>query len=418
MKVEPTHTFSDRVENSRNNISRVSQSLDAEVTRRELLSGSILLAASVAASGLAMIACRGHDDNPNESSFAGGEFLNAMDFVEEGSMRMDVALGAELDGRLFFDHSALSVRDLVTPSDKFYVRTRASTLIDSKKPWSVTLGGTRKAIHLSAKELHRRSEPLGKHLMECAGNAGRGHFGLISVANWNGVPVLSLLDQVGVGRGSARVRISGFDTYLYPSTTSVPGASWIFSVDDFAKSGSFLATKMNGELLTLDHGAPIRLVVPGWYGCCCIKWVNEITAVEEGVVATSQMQEYSGRTHQNGTPILARDHEPAIIDAAAMPIRVERWKVNGRIQYKIIGIQWGGTQPVKSLKISFNGGVDWRPVKMLDEKLDDSWVLWAHGWAPKSPGNYRIRLKVADPMVRTRRLDMGYYDRVIHIPAD
>ena len=65
---------------------------------------------------------------------------------------------------------------------------------------------------------------------------------------------------------------------------------------------------MNGKPLTKDHGAPIRLIVPGWYGCACIKWVNEITLVDDGAEATSQMQEFAGSTQEVGVPKLVRDY--------------------------------------------------------------------------------------------------------------
>jgi DMSO/TMAO reductase YedYZ molybdopterin-dependent catalytic subunit len=386
--------------------------------RREFLSGSLLLASGVAVSGLGLIGCRAANENPGESSFIDGKLLGTVDFADDGDIPMDAALGTELDGRLFFDHSTLSAGSMVTPTDKFYIRSRASELLDLKRPWSIRLSNGKKQTRVSAKELFGKGVALGLHLMECAGNSRGGRFGMISVADWEGLPISTMFDRVGFKGGRSRVLISGFDTYASPSATSVPGASWIFSADDLSKSGAFIATKMNGSALTPDHGAPVRLVVPGWYGCCCIKWVNEITCAEDDIAATSQMREYASRTHQSGTPDLAREYEPAMIDPAAMPIRIEKWKVNGRILYKIIGIQWGGTQPVKSLQISFNGGADWHPVDRLDEKTGDSWALWAHAWSPKSPGKYRIRLKVGDPTVRTRRLDRGYYDRVIDVPAD
>jgi DMSO/TMAO reductase YedYZ molybdopterin-dependent catalytic subunit len=92
----------------------------------------------------------------------------------------------------------------------------------------------------------------------------------------------------------------------------------VFSFDDLERSGAFLATHMSGEPLSLDHGAPVRLIVPGWYGCACIKWVNEPRYVGVEEPATSQMTEFASRTHQDGAPELARDFLPAEIDVAAM----------------------------------------------------------------------------------------------------
>jgi len=394
------------------------QGFKTTLKRREFLSGSVLLASGIAISGLAMIGCRAADEHPGDGSLAGGHLLDTVDFAGESGVQMDTPLEAELDGRLFFDLSALSAGEMVTPTDKFYIRTRASELLDLKRPWSIKLGGAKRPALVSAGELIETAEPVGLHLMECAGNARGGNFGLISVADWEGVQISKMLDRVGIKNGRSRVLISGFDSYSSPSATSIPGASWVFSADELSKSGAFIATKMNRSALTPDHGAPVRLVVPGWYGCCCIKWVNEITSVDEDTAATSQMREYATRTHQNGIPDFARDYEPAMIDPSAVPIRIERWKVNKRIRYKIIGIQWGGTQPAKSLLISFDGGAEWHAVDKLYERAGDSWALWEHVWSPKNAGKYRIRLKVGDPTVRTRRLDKGYYDRAINIPSN
>src|SRR5262249_22404801 len=144
-----------------------------------------------------------------------------------------------------------------------------------------------------------------------------------------------------------RVRISGFDRYPVKSEFSRPGASWIFTQEDIAAAGAFLATLMNSRPLTRDHGAPLRLVVPGWYGCCCIKWVNQIAFVADGSPATSQMREFASRTHQRRIPTLARDYQPAVIDPAAMPVRVEKWLVGGRVTYRVYGIIWGDRHPVE-----------------------------------------------------------------------
>src|SRR6185369_9127809 len=131
--------------------------------------------------------------------------------------------------------------------------------------------------------------------------------------------------------GATRVLVSDFDEYAapYDPAHSTPGASWIFSFEQLATA--FLATRMNGEALPEDHGAPVRLFVPGWYGCACIKWVNAIALVDDTAEATSQMQEYASRTGQTGVPALAKDYLPGVIDQAAMPVRVEQWRVEGKL---------------------------------------------------------------------------------------
>ena len=135
----------------------------------------------------------------------------------------------------------------------------------------------------------------------------------------------------------------------------------MFPLDAIDRLGVFLAVRMNGEPLTPDHGAPVRLVVPGWYGCSWIKWVNELRIVGADEPTTLQMKEFSLRTHQGRIPTLAKDYEPPVIDLAATPIRVEKRRVNGRLQYRVIGIVWGGDRPVDRLAIRFSAGETPRP---------------------------------------------------------
>src|SRR5262249_24185039 len=150
-----------------------------------------------------------------------------------------------------------------------------------------------------------------------------------------------------------------------------------------------LAVRMNGAPLTADHGAPVRLLVPGWYGCACIKWVNRIELVADDIQPTSQMWEFALRTHQTGPPALAREYTPAVIDTARVPVRIEKWSVDGKIEYRIVGVIWGGRSPTNALAIRFKSTEPWVPVQ--DCPLPAStltWSLWTHRWKPSDPGRY------------------------------
>jgi Oxidoreductase molybdopterin binding domain len=213
-----------------------------------------------------------------------------------------------------------------------------------------------------------------------------------------------------------RVLVSGCDPTASRAGTSVPGASWVFTTDDLDRTGAFLAVAMNGAPLPTNHGAPIRLVVPGWYGCASIKWVNRIDFVNDEAPATSQMKEFASRTHQNGVPTLARDYEPPAIDPAAMPVRVEKLSAEQRMFYRVIGIQWGGPRPAGKLLIRFRHTEPWTPVDDCPTPASAAtWTLWSHTWRPTQPGRYDIVLKAADTSIRTRRLDLYFYTRAVTI---
>jgi DMSO/TMAO reductase YedYZ molybdopterin-dependent catalytic subunit len=278
----------------------------SKLSRRKLLKNS--LAAGFLLTGFPDFGLPAAGLNSKAGAFDQNRFLAVIDFAGEGFIPMDIPMGSGLDGRLYTDLSGVGPDRPSTPTDKFYLRTRVSDLLEEGKPWMIEVTGLNKhAQKVGMAELRQMAKPMGSHLMECSGNVRAGHFGMLSVADWAGVPVSKLLESVRVDKAPSRVLISGFDHYSIPSTSSEEGASWIFTVEELNSSRAFLATEMNGASLMKDHGAPVRLVVPGWYGCSCIKWVNEIALVGEDAAVTSQMKEFASRTMQEGRPGLARD---------------------------------------------------------------------------------------------------------------
>jgi DMSO/TMAO reductase YedYZ molybdopterin-dependent catalytic subunit len=336
-------------------------------------------------------------------------------------------LGDGLDARLFTDLSAIRNPQSTIRNEEFFVRTAFPRTLTRTDPWSIRIGGLVQApVEVRLRDLDPLVTSGGRYLMECSGNSDPSNFGLLSTADWDGVPLAALLDRAKPSAASYRVLVSGVDDESSTPRTSVPGASWIFSRDDLQRA--LLAVRMNGAPLPRDHGFPVRLIVPGWYGCSCIKWVDRIELVPDDSPATTQMQEFAARTHQPfdsraiesslraGTSLHARDFVPAVIDTAAMPVRVEKWIAGGRIEYRVTGIIWGGSTPTNALSIRFKANEPWTRVDECATPASTlTWSLWSHTWRPAAPGHYQIVLRVDDPAIRTRRLDLFFYVREIEI---
>jgi len=324
-----------------------------------------------------------------------------------------VSEGAGLDGRLYTDLSRLDDRHLVTGNDEFYVRTRYPDGLDPGASWSLTLGGlVSVSLRLSLDEVLAMEGGQGVHLLECSGNFRARGFGLMSAAVWDGVPLVDLLALTQPLPGAARVLITGSDAHSRPSSGSTTGAAWIVSPEQLAQTGSFIATRMNGAPLPLDHGYPLRLFNPGWYGCSSIKWVQSIEWVADDVASTSQMIEFSGRTHQQGTPALARDYASPEIQQSAMPIRIERRRSASGTCHRVVGIVWGGREPVQTLGVSFDGGERFEALA-VSVSQNRTWSLWELPWSPAAPGRYDIVCRVEAPEVPMRRLSSPYYRRSV-----
>jgi len=370
------------------------------------------------------------------SATAEGErLLGTVPFVGEGDFPLETTVGEGLGKRRALDLSTLPPGAALTSQDEFFIRTGCPDRLPATTSWKVRVHGLVEApLEVPIGDLKREAVPVGTHLLECAGNSRAAHFGFMSAARWNGVPLMRLLERVPRRPRATRVLVSGFDEHSTLDPGSVPGASWIFGLDQVRESGAFLATEMNDAPLSPDHGYPLRLVVPGWYGCTAIKWVNEIALVDDDAPATDHMREYAGRTHQDVAgprdrsliqagrrpegPPLARDFQPATLDPAGLPVRVERrGAADGKVSYRVIGILWGGRVPPRALRIRFNPDLGFMPVGEIGSGAAGTWTVWSHRFRPPAPGRYRIELAVKDPDVRTRRLDMGFYAREIEIAS-
>jgi DMSO/TMAO reductase YedYZ molybdopterin-dependent catalytic subunit len=371
--------------------------------------------------GLAWLASLGPP--PAQSALAGGRMLGTLTLEGEGAAPappFGKVLGRGLDARLFTDLSTLTPDTLITRNERFFIRTTYPPALPAARSWTIDFGGlVRSPRQVTVDSFRHLVRPMGTHVLECAGNTNPTNFGLMSAARWDGIPLALLLDRITPQSRGAWIAVSGIDDLTQPSQTSVPGAGWIFSRDDLERARAFLATRMNGAPLPRDHGFPVRLVVPGWYGCACIKWVNRIDAVADAAPATTQMTEFARRTHQNGVPAVAREFTPAVIDTAAMPVRVEKWTAGGRIVYRIVGVLWGGSaseRPTNALQIRFKANHEWVAVDDCPmPAAPTSWTLWSHLWRPETAGRYQIVLRVNDPAVRTRRLDVFFYTREVRI---
>lgn len=326
--------------------------------------------------------------------------------------------GRGLDARLITDLSTLEPDRLITPNAEAFVRTECPAAVAQHRgPWRIkTTGLVRGEGSLPVDELLKSARSMGAHLCECSGNNNPANFGLMSVAEWDGVPLTDMLSRLEIAATATAVLVSGVDPDMPSATGSTAGASWVIPLVHLDRLGAFLAVRMNGEALPRDHGRPVRLVVPGWYAATWIKWVDEVRLVGANEPATSQMKEFAGRTHQPARHDLARDYVAPEIQVAAVPVRIERRRTATGISYRIVGIVWGGRQKVDRLAIRFGIDGPWTPFLVCGASgPSGTWSLWEFQWQPAQPGTYPIFLSAPDRSIPQRRLDSGYYMREVTI---
>lgn len=388
-------------------------------SRRQAL-GTMAAAGAVALMDPASILERLVADQPCGGAAPAGTLLGTLPLFRSNApvQPFGVKLGGHgLDARLVTDLSNLESNRLMTPIALAFVRTEHPAAATHRDPWIIeTSGLIAQAATLKVSDLKRQARNMGPHLLECSGNNNPANFGLMSVCEWEGVLLSDVISRMRPSPAATSVLVAGMDHEGQRSADSIGGASWVFPLASIKRLGAFLAVRMNREPLPLDHGAPVRLVVPGWYGCTWIKWVNEIRLVGPDEPATSQMKEFAGRTHQGAVHDLATDYTPADIQTAATPIRIEKRRGPNGIEYRIVGIVWGGNRPVDRLAIRFRDGGAWTPFSICPApKTCRMWSLWEYRWKPTAAGVYDITLNVPDPSVPQRRLDAGYYMRQVRV---
>lgn len=337
--------------------------------------------------------------------------------------------GPGLDARMVTDLSLLEPGKLITPNELAYIRTEMPAAAAAHTgPWTIeTSGLLAKDGTLVLDAIAKQSRNMGPQLFECSGNGNPSNFGLMSVAEWEGIPLAGIVNGLKPTKDATAVLVSGFDHIGQVSQRSIVGASWVFPLASLDKLGAFLAVRMNGEPVPADHGKPVRLVVPGWYGCTWIKWVNEIRLVGPDEPATTQMVEFANRTHQTDPHKFARDYAPGDIQTAATPVRIEKRRTAGGIEYRIVGIVWGGTKVVDRLAVRITPSApkpqafdsksgEFTPFAVCPTpKTHATWNLWEYRWKPLVPGTYDIALRVDDASVPQRRLESGYYMRQVKV---
>jgi DMSO/TMAO reductase YedYZ molybdopterin-dependent catalytic subunit len=172
------------------------------------------------------------------------------------------------------------------------------------------------------------------------------------------------------------------------------------SLAEAMDDGVMLAYEMNGAPLLPQHGAPLRLIVPGWYGMAHVKWLRRITVVAKPFDGF-QMQAYRFRDSPDDPGIpLTRIEPRALLIPPGFPDFMSRRRVVRSGNVLIEGRAWSGWAEVTAVQISIDGGDTWESAD-LDPRLDSyGWARWSWTWKAE-PGSYQLSARATDASGRT-----------------
>jgi len=247
--------------------------------------------------------------------------------------------------------------------------------------------------------------------LECAGN-GRARLlprpvsqpwltEAVGTARWSGTPLLGLLQEAGIAEEAVDVVFTGADHGIERGLEQ--DYQRALPVTEALREDVLLAYEMNGAPLPPQHGAPLRLVVPGWYGMAHVKWLRRITLVAQPFDGF-QMRAYRLRDtpDEPGVPV-TRIAPRALLVPPGFPDFMSRRRVVRSGPVRIEGRAWSGWAPVSKVEVSIDGGDTWEPADLERAQASHGWARWTWTWQSEL-GSYVLACRATDASGRTQPL--------------
>ena len=322
----------------------------------------------------------------------------------------------------------------ITPTEEFFVFHQTSVPTIDLARWKLEIGGAvERPRALTLDELRRFPAREVEFTLECSGNLPRPEIlnGQVGHARWAGVSLAAVLDHCGVRPEAREVVFFGLDQIADASGEIVRRHARSVFVQDAMHSDAMLATKMNGAPLTPEHGFPLRLILPGWYGMAQIKWLSRIEVLDrryEGVHMSRNYQTVRNVTSAEGTSWVM---ETSISKTRLKSIvaRVTRRRVAATRDFKIVGAAWGGGTPIARVELKIDDG-PWVNTVFDHRGGLHGWTLWSFAWAGAVAGRHRLTSRAIDANgavqptaevrrkeIRSAREDNSQWERVVVVPG-
>jgi len=298
----------------------------------------------------------------------------------------------------------------VTPNHRFFVRSHfgppAPELI-AEANWRLHVGGLiEHPLELTLKDLKEFERVTITAVIQCSGNGRAFHRpkvpgvqwerGAVGNAQWTGVRLRDVLVKAGVRPNGKHVQLQGADR---PVVSTVPLFTRSIPLEKAAHPDTILAYEMNGRPLPLLHGAPLRVITPGWMADSCTKWLTEITVQADEAkgyymqtayrVPVTAIQPNSGLPGTSMVPVEAM----VVKSLIASPTNGDQV---GRGPVTVQGVAWSGEASVSTVELSFDDGKTWEQARLVGEDEPYAWRQWQFLWKPAAGGAVTILCRATD----------------------
>lgn len=298
-----------------------------------------------------------------------------------------------------------ALRYAVTPVGMHYLLSHFDIPDVRAETWQLTVDGlVANPTALSLDEIVNRPAVTQTITMECAGN-GRALLEpryvsqpwfneAVGTAKWTGTPLRGILTEVGVDAETVEIIFTGLDQGV--EDDEVHDYQRSLTVEDAMREEVLLAYAMNGETLQPQHGYPVRLVVPGWYGMGNVKWLSRIEAV-----ATAFKGHYMEKAYRYTQADGGRGEPVTLMKVRALmvPPGIPDWKTRQRLvkagPVKLVGRAWAGRSRVVRVEVSVDAGRTWLPADLEKQTSAHAWQAWSFRWQAQA-GRYLLCVRATD----------------------
>ncbi|MFN2468719.1 MAG: sulfite oxidase [Gaiellaceae bacterium] len=293
----------------------------------------------------------------------------------------------------------------VTPVGLHYLLIHYDIPAVDPATWRLGLRGlVERELTLTLADLRARPRAEVVATMECAGN-GRARleprpysqpwlWEAVGTGRWAGAALAPLLREAGVRDGAAEVVFTGLDRGVEGGieqrfARSLPLAEAI-------EGEAILAYEVNGQELPPQHGFPLRLIVPGWYGMTNVKWLAEIEVVAEPFAGYQQASGYRFRADEEDEGhALTRMQPRALMAPPGIPEFMTRHRTVVAGPCVLSGRAWSGWAPVERVEVSVDGGRTWAGAEVGEEVGRWAWRSWRYDWDARV-GEHELRCRATD----------------------
>lgn len=276
----------------------------------------------------------------------------------------------------------------------------------------VAIGGAvGEPLRLSVAALRQRPRVTHRVTMECAGN-GRALLHprpvsqpwlteAVGTAEWTGTPLAPLLREAGVDDSAVEVVFTGADHGIERGVEQDYQRS--LPLSEALREDVLLAYEMNGVPLPPQHGAPLRLVVPGWYGMAHVKWLKAVTVVSEPFTGYQNAVAYRLKQEADelGEPV-SRIAPRALVRPPGHPDFMSRVRAVPAGACLLDGRAWSGYGPVTRVEVTTDGGASWADATLEpDGAAPWAWRGWRYEW-DAVPGEHTVSARATDATGRVQ----------------